>query len=296
MKRFFVFLAMVAMVTMLSVGCTLPDGLIENPSSPSATEESNFRFLISDEVNDIDQFEHLYIHISSIGLHRSGNDGEWLELEPDPNAYDDPELGIDLVGLKGENAMVIWSGTVPSDNYTKVFIYVDKVTGILLDPEGQEADVKLPGDKLQISKSFEVSEDQEVNFVYDVTVVQAGNSGKYNLKPQIAQSGADQKFNEVMPRGATERHEEKNKEKNQEQHDLEEEFEGTILSIGEDGIWTMDIDGEEWTIDVSGADIEGEPAVDLEAEVNGIIEGDTIIASKVVIRERRGKQSGKQGD
>ena len=31
-------------------------------------------------------------------------------------------------------------------------------------------------------------------FVYDITVVEAGKSGKYNLQPQIGESGADKEF------------------------------------------------------------------------------------------------------
>lgn len=152
--------------------------------------------------------------------------------------------------------------------------------------------MKLPSGKLQISKPFEVGEDQEVNFVYDVTVMQAGKSGQYNLKPQIGQSGADQKFREVKPKGATERHEEKNQEK----HGPEEEFEGTILSINEeDGVWIMDIGGEEWTVDVGRAKIEGEPDIGDEAKVKGAVEDDTIIASEVEVMGRGQKQSGRQG-
>ena len=64
--------------------------------------------------------------------------------------------------------------------------------------EGEAVNVKLPSNKLQISKPFTIS-DSVVNFVYDITVVKAGKSNKYILKPQIARSGSDQKFNEVAP-------------------------------------------------------------------------------------------------
>ncbi len=37
------------------------------------------------------------------------------------------------------------------------------------------------------------------NFVYDLTVVEAGRSNQYILKPQIDQSGADQDFIKVKP-------------------------------------------------------------------------------------------------
>jgi hypothetical protein len=64
--------------------------------------------------------------------------------------------------------------------------------------------VKLPSGKLQISKAFEVASDSVTSFVYDLTVVAAGSpqSGiKYILKPQVGQSGADQKFEKIDGKG-----------------------------------------------------------------------------------------------
>ena len=62
------------------------------------------------------------------------------------------------------------------------------------------------------------------------------------------------------------------------------EFKGTIEAI--DGtIWTMNIEGETRTVDVSEAEVEGEPAVGLEAEGRGITVDDTIMASEVEIEE-----------
>ena len=53
------------------------------------------------------------------------------------------------------------SGDLTAGEYNKVFIYVDDVTGIL--EGGGAADVKLPSQKLQISKPFTIS-DSVVNF------------------------------------------------------------------------------------------------------------------------------------
>ncbi len=47
----------------------------------------------------------------------------------------------------------------------------------------------------------------------------------------------------------------------------------------------MTIEGEDWMVDVSGAEIEGEPAVGLEAEVKGTVVDDIIVASEVEIEE-----------
>jgi len=64
---------------------------------------------------------------------------------------------------------------------------------------GDNATVKLPGGKLQISKPFTAQADGTVSFVFDITIVKAGQSGKYILKPQVAESGSNQKFIDVTP-------------------------------------------------------------------------------------------------
>jgi hypothetical protein len=177
------------------------------PSLPTpAAGADNFRMLISDEANAIDDFEHLYVTISSIGVHQGGEAGVWHTLEPKPDPDGDNITGLDLKPLVGQNALVIWDGTLPEGEYTKVFIYVDEVKGILTG--GTEIEIKLPSQKLQISKPFTIGADSVIDFVYDITVVEAGKSGKYILKPQIGQSGSDQKFNEVKLKGKPEESEE----------------------------------------------------------------------------------------
>ena len=155
---------------------------------------------MSDEVNAIERFQSLEVTIGRIGLLRGGESGKWIEMPPRIPT-------VDLVQLQGENAQEVWSGTLPEGRYTKVFIYVDRLEGVLRDEPDRTVSVKLPSNKLQISKTFEVSPGTVVSFVYDLTVVAAGNprSGiKYILKPQIGQSGADQRFRELKPPTSTE--------------------------------------------------------------------------------------------
>ena len=186
MKKGLAALTVLALVVVLAPGC--PEASLPMSTVTPTGEDVNFRFLISDEVNAIGDFQYLNVTISSIGVHRSGASGNWTELEPAVSV-------VDLTKLQGENATVIWSGNLTAGNYTKVFIYVSNVTGVLKANQ-TVVNVKLPSNKLQISKPFTIN-DSVVNFVYDITVVKAGESGKYILKPQIAQSGADQEFEEV---------------------------------------------------------------------------------------------------
>ncbi len=214
MKRFLI--ALIALVTIVLTGCSGPAPSV-TPSqtqpvstSPVSTlpasldEKGNFKFLVSDEKNAIDDFTNLFITISSIGIHKGGTSenvsdnvsDNWTEIIP-------AITKVDLKQLIGDNATSIWSGNITPGTYNKVFINISDVSGTLVvATDNQSTSVKLPGGKLQISKPFTVSATTPTSFVFDVTVVAAGNENKnvkYILKPQIDMSGADQKFKEVKP-------------------------------------------------------------------------------------------------
>lgn len=71
--------------------------------------------------------------------------------------------------------------------------------------------------------------------------------------------------------------------KEEEAKEAEElEFEGTIEAI--DGtIWTMTIEGETRTVDVSEVEIDGEPVVGLQVKIEGTVIDDIIVAGEVEI-------------
>jgi len=281
MKKGLIVTTILALLVIFVVAC---DGVTPPATVPTLTptpngEGMNFRLWVSDEVNAIDDFDELWVTITQIGMHQGGESSEWVE-------YDlDPEGKVDLTKLKGDNAIELWSGELNDGTYTKVFIYVSDVEGVLA---GGEVNIKLPGGKLQISKPFEVTGDDVIDFVYDITVIEAGKSGKYILKPQIAQSGSDQAFIDVASNGKPEDKGKPDDKGGPEGQEIEgPKFEGTIDVI--DGSnWTMMIDGETKTVDVSGAEIVGEPAVGLEAEIKGTEVDDTIVASEVEIKEPEG--------
>ncbi|WP_254821832.1 DUF4382 domain-containing protein [Haloglomus halophilum] len=164
----------------------------EDTPTPTATDDGNetdtqadqgrMNFYISDEKNAIDDFEHLNVTISKVGFQRGGESGNWTE-------YDVDNRTVDLTELKGDNATLLQTFDLQSGNYTKVFIHVDDVNGTLTD--GNQTDVKLPSSKLQLNENFEVGGGEELDFVYDITVVKRGNSGSYNIKPVASESGTD---------------------------------------------------------------------------------------------------------
>jgi hypothetical protein len=187
MKRFHMMIFAGMVLPLLAMGC---GG--DNSASSSPNDSRNFTLLISDQPNAIGDFAELWVTISSIGIQRGGESGSWILLDPEVDR-------IDLTELNGQNAQVIWSGDIESGEYSKLFLYVTEVTGVLADGvDGEEPDIKLPSNKLQISKPFTVSEDASLDFVYDITVIKTG-SGMYLVKPQISESGPDEDYQEVVP-------------------------------------------------------------------------------------------------
>ena len=165
---------------------------------------SNFRLLVSDDINAIGDFKSLNVVISKIGVQSGGESGRWTEITPQATygVTSSGPVSLDLTKLQGDKAQEIWSGHIEPGSYSKMFIYVDEVTGELVDT-GEVITVKLPSNKLHLSVPFEVTESSVTSFVYDITVIAAGNSKagrvKYILKPQISESGSKVRFDEVEP-------------------------------------------------------------------------------------------------
>lgn len=180
--------AVVVASIVLLAGCA--GGIANSPtpeagqtnSSPS-TDAGTVAFYISDEENAIDDFRHLNVTVTHVGFERaSANGGGWVEREVDNET-------VDLTELKGPNATLVDEYDVPNGTYSKVFVHVGEVNATLQN--GQQVRVKLPSEKLQIEKEFAVENGSEANFVFDIAVHKAGNSGKYILKPVISESGTD---------------------------------------------------------------------------------------------------------
>jgi len=170
-------------VLVLAIAAVLVIQPVLNPQTLIPSPDGNFAFLISDEPNDIGDFESLNVTISRVGLQAAGS-LKRLEFAPETKT-------VDLTRLQGEQSQEIWRGNVTAGQYSQVYIYVSEVTG-KLESTGQIVDVKLPSSKLHISMPFEVTTDTVTSFTFDITVVATGNNGRYILKPQIGESGARQ--------------------------------------------------------------------------------------------------------
>ncbi len=166
-----------------------PSGIPDLPTTiiSGADPNGNFIFMVSDDVNAIDEFSIVDVSIDKVWLLKAGEEEEWVEFIPTTQEFD-------LAALPGEKTQVLWQGNVPVGDYTRVVIFVKQVEGTLKDPV-QTIEITLPSDKLQIKSSFTVSADLVTSFTYDLTVFKAGNEKegfKYLLKPQASESGATQ--------------------------------------------------------------------------------------------------------
>ena len=160
------------------------------PVTPAAQEEGNFVFYVSDQPNDIGDFESLTITIATIELKPHG-DGPWVEITP-------VESTADLVQLQDDRAQELWRGDVPEGDYSTVFVRVESIEGIL-SSTGEEAEVMLPSDKLHVTSAFSIDREDTTEFVFDITIHRAGPDGRYVLSPQASESGTTRPIERVQP-------------------------------------------------------------------------------------------------
>ena len=235
-------------------------GVLTPTETPPVVTQTNFRLLLSDEKNAIGDFDELHIKISEIGIQEGGESGEWhtFTLDPEADLDGDGTPGVDLRQLTGKNSIELWSGTLDDKEYTKLFIYVKEVIPVPYE------NVKLPSDKLQVSKPFTVS-DSTIEFVFDITVIaeKVGQSGMYILQPHIDESGPDKGY--VIHAG-------------EDQDEIE--FKDTIHSLDplEIGDYTVIVDGD--------TEIKGELMEGLTAKVEGLLQEDgSVLALKIEVEE-----------
>jgi hypothetical protein len=160
----------------------LPSIIISEPSTTG-----NFIFMVSDDVNAIEDFSTVNVTIEKVWLLHSGEQESWVEFTPSTQEFD-------LALLPGDTTQELWQGNIPLGEYTRVVIEVSQVTGVL-ETTSETTEIKLPSNKLQVKKPFNVSADSITSFTFDLTVVKTGNiqdGGKYLLKPQAGESGSSQ--------------------------------------------------------------------------------------------------------
>ena len=113
------------------------------------------------------------------------DDGEDDDSEAGFQTFDLDSPTVDLTEVVGDKAIGVLDGELETGRYVKIELSVSDVEGIVDD---EAVPVKVPSNKLQITKSFEVTAEGAVEFVFDINVVKRGSNG-YNLLPVISESG-----------------------------------------------------------------------------------------------------------
>ena len=194
------------------------------------------------------------VTLSSIEIDRakSGEESPWITIVDEPVTFDLTELE--------ELEEFLGNELVEPGLYTQIRMHVDSVT-LVVDSEEQPA--RIPNEKIQIVRLFQVVEGEETALLLDIdgedSLVVTGQ-GEFIFTPLAKLS--------LLYVGGFE----------------EPEFEGTIDAVIDANTWTMTIDGETVTVDVSGADIDGIPAEGLVVEIEGSLVDGTIIATEVEIK------------
>ena len=203
-------------------------------------------------------------------------EGEWITIDI---AEDDREFDLfDIMGIE----QFLGEGEVEVGKYTQLRLTVEKIE-VALDG-GKLQLANLPSGVLKFVRPFDVVAGETVEILIDFDADRSVNvtgGGKIQVKPVVKLE-----IKTGKQAGQTAEGEEVDEEEPE-----EIEFEGIIEDIDGD-IWTMTVDDETMTVDVSEAEIDGEPEVGLEAEVEGVMEDDTVIASEVEIKEADEEEAG----
>lgn len=189
-------------------------------------------------------------------------DGEWVEYQVNAT--------VDLTELVGANASKLDVLEAPAGTYDKVFVYVEEIDATLKN--GESVRVKLPSEKLHITKEFEVGNGEAVEFVFDIAVHKAGKSGKYILKPVVSQSGTGDEV-EIDDRDDDEREGEDEKDEREREGEGEgdDEDDGKAGNLQAEFVGPVE-PGKQATVKVTGS--EG-PAEGATVAVNGEGVGET---------------------
>lgn len=165
----FLFLAVVAS------GCT------DTPTS----SQGEFELLVSDRPAAIDDFDSLDVTFTKARVFRESGDNSsdnFTEISIDGRT-------VDLTTVKGAKAQSLVNTSIETGNYSKIELHTSNVEGVV---NGSNVEVKLPSEKLQITKNFQISPNSTTRFVFDIHVVLRGseqNNQGYILRPVISESG-----------------------------------------------------------------------------------------------------------
>ena len=176
-------------ITLVISGCVQEEvtdnGGTENGGSEnggSTGEQMSFTtILISDAPSD--NFSHINVTFSQVKIHKSGDENEsgWILFDMEPKT-------IDMIYLHENNLNEeLGVKNLTAGKYTKLWIVVDKATGVLKDT-GEEITFDVPSGDLKIQQSFEIKEGNttiDVELDLDRSLLYVPQGGVYKLRPQL---------------------------------------------------------------------------------------------------------------
>lgn len=158
------------------------------------TAQGSFELLVSDRPAVIDDFDSLTVTFSEARVFTGENESV--------ETFDVQGQQVDLTQVQGAKAASLLNTTLPAGNYSGIQLMASDVTGVV---NGSTVQVKLPSERLHITKPFTVTPNSTTRFVFDIQVVLRGNQRAnqgYILKPVISESGV---VGEDVPEPGTER-------------------------------------------------------------------------------------------
>lgn len=146
--------------------------------------------LVSDQPRAISEFERCIVTIEEIiaypaeaGAPPTGSATATTAEAATPVRIDAGGATADLVKLRGERAKLINEEELPTGEYAALQLQVANRVDAVHEEQGK-VEVRTPGDApLTFNASFEIRADRTTRFTADFTVVRAGPTGRYLLKP-----------------------------------------------------------------------------------------------------------------
>jgi hypothetical protein len=161
-------------VLILLLGCA------SQPPAGGQAPTGKLVLLVSDEEANIGDFSSVKVTFDSARIFFEDENKGFKEMPLN-------DAQADLVQLIGETALPVGELQLEAGNYSKIELEVKAIEAYLIS--GDLADVKVPSEKLMITRPFTIDANTETRFVFDIQVVKKGQTYEYNLLPNIAKSG-----------------------------------------------------------------------------------------------------------
>lgn len=181
MKNFFYGIMTLIMVFNFQ-GCT-------NDTTNNADKTARVQLKLVDAPGD---YLKVNVEIINIQYNSSEDDGGWISLGKD----DDYPINVDLTELTAGNSLLLADTIIPSGMMQQIRLVLSDKNTLVIENEAGEAEEPIhldtpsaqqSGLKLKLNEELEPGYSYTFILDWDVqkSIVKAGNSGKYNLKPVI---------------------------------------------------------------------------------------------------------------